>query len=210
MNCIDARAALPALLYEHLPPQEAAVLQEHLAGCPACRAEQAALRRLGGLLDAVPSPAANVDLARLYHEGARREQRGRRRWRTAALASLAAAAAVLLTLVLRLEVRLDHHQLIVRWGVQPATFVSPDPPASSVTPGAAPVAVSGDDVRLVMQLLHALADDVAARDRVNQESLAVLQDRLDALQRQAQARWNATERYVSALHTLTNLPLNKE
>jgi hypothetical protein len=51
-----------------------------------------------------------------------------------------------------------------------------------------------------------LADDCAARDRQHADAVRWLQNRLDALQRQAQDRWTATERYVSALYTLnTNL-----
>ena len=48
MTCTDVRAALPALLYAELPAAEADTLRSHLAGCPACRAEHAALQRLGG------------------------------------------------------------------------------------------------------------------------------------------------------------------
>jgi Putative zinc-finger len=210
MNCTDVRAALPALLYEDVSPQEAAALRAHLADCPDCRAEQAALQRLGTLLTTVPAPAIRVDLARLYHEDARREHQRLRRWRRAALCSFAAAAVVLLALAVGLELRVDHHQVVLRWGTPPVDFGPLDAPPSLGKPGQGPAAVNSEQLRLVTELVHALADDAAARDRVNQESLALLQVRLDALQRQAQDRWNATERYVSALHTLTAQTVEKE
>jgi len=206
MNCAEVRAALPAILYDELPSAEAAALRDHLAGCPACRAEHAALRRVGTLLTAVPAPTIRVDLSRLYQEAGRRQHVRLRRWRRAALACCAAAAGLLIALGLRLEVRVEGHQAVVRWGTPPAALPDQAPAAAAVLPGPAPAAVNAEEVRLVHQLIHALADDVAYRDRQNQEALGFLETRLDALQHQAQDRWNATERYVSALYTInTNL-----
>jgi phage-related minor tail protein len=51
---------------------------------------------------------------------------------------------------------------------------------------------------------------VAARDRDNQESLGNLEARLDALQQQQQERWDATQRVVSTLYTLTTTSVAKK
>ena len=41
MNCLHARPQLPLLAYGDLPPDEAAVLNRHLADCPACQEQEA-------------------------------------------------------------------------------------------------------------------------------------------------------------------------
>jgi hypothetical protein len=204
MNCTQVCAALPALVYDALPPEETRILREHLAGCSSCRKEHAALQRLKGVLDTVPAPAVRVDLSQLYQEAARRQQGQLRRWRRAALVGCAAAAAVLVALALKLEVHVGGHQVVVRWGPPPAVIPAPAPAAG------APAGVSAEELQLVKQLVHVLADDVAARDRQHQEAILWLQGRVAALQRQAQERWNATERYVSALYTLNANLVHKE
>ena len=50
MSCSPERAALPALLYSDLEPAAAATLRAHLAACPECRREYAALEQVRGLL----------------------------------------------------------------------------------------------------------------------------------------------------------------
>src|SRR5262249_60281157 len=61
-----------------------------------------------------------VDRAPLSREAARREQQRLRRWRRAALVAGAGLAALLaLTIGLNLEVRVEHHQLVLRWGAPP-------------------------------------------------------------------------------------------
>ncbi len=45
-GCRQVRGMLTASFYETLPPDEARILNQHLAACPACRAESVALRRL--------------------------------------------------------------------------------------------------------------------------------------------------------------------
>jgi anti-sigma factor RsiW len=210
MTCTDVRAALPALLYGELPAVEADALHAHLAGCPACRAEHDALRRLGGALDAVTAPAVRVDLERLYQEAARLQARRLRCWRRAALACCGVAAVTLVVLALKLEVRVDAQQVVVRWGPPPVVVPMPAPAPAAIVPPAAVPAVSPEEVRLVKQLVHALAEDVADRDRQGQQALRALEERLDALQRTDQERWNATERYVSALYALNANLTRKE
>ena len=43
MNCVEICERLPALLYADLAANEAAAVQQHLAGCEVCRREYEAL-----------------------------------------------------------------------------------------------------------------------------------------------------------------------
>jgi hypothetical protein len=116
---------------------------------------------------------------------------------------------VLLALGLKLEVRVDGHQLVVRWGTPPPVVVpAPEPPA--LANSGAPAPASARDMQLVKQLIHVLADDVATRDGQNAEAIRWLEARVDSLQRQVLDRWRATERYVSALYTLNANTSRKE
>ena len=205
MNCVETRAALPGLLYGDVPFEQAAAMRDHLAACLACREEEAALRRIGRLLNAAPVPATRVDVARLYQEASRRQQQRLRRWRRVALACSAAAATLLLIMGLRLELRVEAHQMVLRWSTPPER---PDAPGPQPVPRQ--VTVNPEDVHLVQRLIHALADDVAARDRETQETFEGLEARVDALQRQAQDRWDATQRFVSTLSTLSISNLDKK
>ncbi len=207
MNCTDARAVLPLHVYGDLPPADAAALDAHLQGCAACRAEHAALRRVRGLLDAVPPADAAVDPARIYREAALQDARRLRRWRRAALAAGAAAAALLALAVLpRLEARVEAGQLVVRWGPAPAPTEQP-PPAPP-----APATVVRDDpaahrelrdvreqLRIVSELLQDLAADVHAGDDRRRREVARLQAEVDALRDLSARQWNAAEQDIGAL-----------
>jgi hypothetical protein len=203
MSCDEVRARLVDLLYRELPPAAAGDVEKHLAGCLACQKARAALAGVGRLLDqAGPPPEIDVDFARLYEEAHRRQRHWGRHWRrAAALAGL--AAAILLLLLLKLEVRLDGHQLVLRWGTAPETPAPPLPQFSVPAPDREAAAqVSPDDLRLTRELIHALAADVESGDRKTQEALRRLGARLEVLRAQAQARWEMTERFASALNTI--------
>jgi anti-sigma factor RsiW len=212
MNCTHVRTQLPALLYGDLPPAAADALRGHLAGCAACREEYATLQRVRHTLDVLPAPAVQVDLPRLYREAAERQVRRAQRWRRVALAGCAAAAVLLLVAGLRLQVRLDARQLVVRWG-------APDEPAAGPSrnqdtpPRDRPAAGAPDETEerlaLISSLIHALAEDLEARDAQQQQAVKRLQDRLDALQFQGNARWGETERNIAALYAAQFGPIKK-
>jgi hypothetical protein len=90
------------LLQQHLDGGEPAALERHLAGCPDCAAERAAIRRLLdglALLSPPAPPAALADrLASRLCEEAKRLRRQRLLRRLVPLAGLAAAALVLIVL----------------------------------------------------------------------------------------------------------------
>jgi hypothetical protein len=200
MTCTEAHARLAELLYGDLPPDEAAAVEKHLAGCPTCREERTALMRVRSLLGPGPAPPeVNIDLPRLYAEAGRRRGASVRRWRRAALLATA-AAVVLLAAFLNLEVRVQGHQVVLRWGTPPETPApaTPAPPPLRLEPEVAQVPAA--ELQLVRELVHALAADIETRDKQQRLALLWLRNRLDGLQYQAQERWHATEQLVSALH----------
>lgn len=96
LSCHDATVALGAYLVGALDPRERADVDRHLASCPSCRDELAALAPLPGMMSRLslaeavsgPPPIDDAMLERLM-VAAQRDRRGasHRRW-------LAAAAAV--------------------------------------------------------------------------------------------------------------------
>jgi hypothetical protein len=200
MNCPEARNHLPALLYGDLLPAEAARLESHLTACPTCRRELEELRQVRKAMDAASVPAVQVNLTRLYQDAARRQARRAQRWRWAALAGGAAAAIALLVLGLRLEVRLEARQVVLRWGAAPRL---PETESRTLLPPRRTdldSAASGEErLQLLSNLIHALAEEAQTRDQLQQQQLLRLQARLDAVQLQDNARWKEAQRYVAAL-----------
>ena len=203
MTCRDARGLLPLALYGELPPDEAAAVAAHVAGCPACREEQAALAHARAALDAAAPPAVAVDVAALLRADAARQARLARRWRRAALTAVALAAALLLAFALKLEVRAGGGQLVVAWGAPPATV--PNPVPSDVKPQP-PDPDFEERLRLVQELTRALAADAEARDQRQRDEVVRLRASLDLLQRFVAQRWAETERDVAALYAAYRRP----
>jgi predicted anti-sigma-YlaC factor YlaD len=211
MNCNHVREHLPELLYESLPPAEAAQLKYHLALCPGCREQYAALERVRGLLDQVPAPEIPVDLPLLYRQAAQGQERRMRRWRRAAFGLVGIAAALLVVVGLRLEVRLEAHQVVVRWGNAPAPDNSPSAtgqnPGTGVARGdAKEPPVSQQEFQTLRELIYSLASNAettetrfAARDQQRQEEIIALRERLKELRSLLQKQWSETRSYVSAL-----------
>jgi hypothetical protein len=204
MKCRDVRTALPLLIYGE-PTAEEAALRQHLTTCPACRREAEALQGVRRLLDDAAVPRIEVDVAQLQRSLAERQMRTLRRWRRIAVALGAVAALLLLALALRLEMRREANQLLVRWG-EPL----PMPP---VRPTFQPDAIDRerraekqdlrDDLYVLSQLIHALRQDADERDQRFSDRLDRLHKHVLALQSLADLRWNATEQDVAALYLLT-------
>jgi predicted anti-sigma-YlaC factor YlaD len=196
MNCADVRASLPELLYGRLGPEPAARAEEHVAGCAACQAEWQALQHVCRLLDRPAAPTVQVDLPALYRRAAAEQAVRTRRWRRAALAACGLAAALAgVAFGPRLEVRLEAHQVLLHWGAPPPA--APTNPAPDRAAHLVPV--SEAELRLPRELIHALADDVDARDQRQQEALGRVQDRMQELHRQASLRLAELERHLAVL-----------
>jgi hypothetical protein len=205
MNCADVRARLPALLYGDLPPAETEQVRHHLGRCDSCRNEQANLADVRRLLDAVPAPAVTVDLPGLYRAAAAQQAGRLRRWRRVACASLAAAAALVVGLLLpRVELRLDANQVVVCWGAVPAPPL-PLPPAPRPEP---PVVVAQtpttaeieQELRLLNEVVQTLSNDADARDERRRHEIDKLRAQVTILQRQIAELRLTTETDVAALY----------
>jgi hypothetical protein len=202
MNCTEARAALPLLIYGEANPQDTA-LKDHLRHCADCRREQQALESVRRLLDQAPVPRIEVDLPQLYLSLADRQARRLRRWRRVALALGGIAALLLLTIGLRVEVRLQSGQMLVRWSESPPSAPRAEKQTAPATESPVGKPDLREDLRVLSDLIHALKQDADERDQHFDARLDRLQKHVLALQSQADRRWNATEQDVTALYLLT-------
>ncbi len=202
MKCTAVRAALPLLVYGEASPQDAA-LREHLAGCAACRREAEALWSVRRLLDDAPVPHIEVNLPQLHRSLAERQLRRMRRWRRVAVALGAVAAMLLLALGLRLEVRFQANQFVVRWGDAPSVVGQAFQPDVAAPQSQAGKPDLREDLHVLSELIHALKQDADDRDQRFTERIDRLQEHVRALQSQTDLRWNAAEQDVAALYLLT-------
>ena len=104
MNCQDAKSLIMEYLDGELAPPERTRLEQHLAGCEACRQERDAQRQVINCVQALPRAKAPADLALRVNEAAvaeaRRQTSSRARaGRRLALAASVAIAAGVLTIL---------------------------------------------------------------------------------------------------------------
>lgn len=204
MKCTDVRATLPLLIYGEQVPDDAA-LREHVAGCPDCRREYEALLEVRRLLDDSAAPRVAVNWPQFHRELAQRQLQRARRWRRIAMALGGLAAAMLLTIGLHIEVRLEASQLVVRWGNPPRGSDAPrsaDGESRIPAPAVPPESIQAE-MHVLSDLIYALKVDADERDHHFAERLDDLEKHLHALQSQAELRWSATEENVAALYLLS-------
>lgn len=100
MTCENVRLDLSAYLDDELPRDRAAAVEEHLAGCPTCPAEERSLRavrrliRIQAVEENIPDLAPKI-MARIRIDNVRVFEPWRERFRVAAVAAAAAALVVL-------------------------------------------------------------------------------------------------------------------
>jgi hypothetical protein len=155
------------------------------------------------VLDAAPTPRVEVDLSQLYQTQAARQTRSLSRWRRVALVAGAVAAVLLLTLGLRLEVRREPGQIVVRWSDPPPRVdhaFQPDAAAPKSQPRKPDLR---EELLVLRELLDALHQDIDDREQRFQDRLDFLQRRVQALQAQADQLRNTTDQDVAALYLLT-------
>jgi hypothetical protein len=196
MNCTEVRNRLAELLYEDLPPADRERLNEHLAVCAQCRSEYGSLQEVQQTLNRIPVPEVSVSMPLLFRQVADRQARAGRRWRTVALTVSGLAAAIMLALAFRLEVRLDGEQVVIRWGSTDriAEKTSPAPQDAELPQNHLPFSpVSESELQPLRGLIQTLTEDmdklsreVDARDRRQQQNLARLQEQLTQLRMFAQ------------------------
>jgi hypothetical protein len=212
MSCTRTRALLAEFLHGGLTSADRKEVEVHLQGCAGCRRECAALQQVGHLLDGLPAPASEVDLAQLYRDAAESQQRRLRRWRRIAVTlSIAAAAAVFLAVGFRCEIRLEAHQVVLRWGMPPQDVVPPAPPVPVIEERVATAISPEVEVRLriLSEVVETLAAEGEARDRSLREELVWLKARLQQMRQQAAHRQESTEGDLTALDQVQFHPNRK-
>src|SRR5262249_54218834 len=184
----------------------------HLAKCDGCRKEYRALQGVRRLLGTAAPPEVQLDLPRLYRQAMEGQVRRLRRWRRVAVAVTAVAALVACCAVgLRLEARVEPHQLVLRWG-SPPPLPEPNipeaaPPATGSSArllAAQPVSLSDEQLQLYSKLIHALADDLQTLERRQRRDEDQYQTALRNLHDQTLERCAALERDLHALYVLHN------
>jgi hypothetical protein len=193
MNCSTVRELLAGTANGEPTAEDRTALEAHLVGCADCRREREALTHVRRLLDAAPAPMVQVDVAALHAEALRREVRRARRWRR--LAASMAAAALVLVCLWRLDVRLERHQLTLSWGEAPAPV---QPPASTVNERRDNSAVE-ERLKLLNELVQAIALDVETRDLRQQAAVTELQAQLAQVRAEAVRARAVNEQDVSTL-----------
>jgi hypothetical protein len=201
------------LLYDNPPPENADAVRAHVTSCPACRQEFAELERVRNALDAVSVPAVSVDVSRVFQQAAALQQRSARRWRRAAVAVFGLAAALLLVVLLRLELRFDARQLIVRWGEVPQEqplVQQPTPePKVIVQREIVPNPEIDEQLRVLRDTVHALAGSLETRDAQLRLVLDQMGTRFATLQMQDSRRWSENDRQFAALYRAVFFPAKK-
>lgn len=200
MTCQEVRDLLPLAAYDDLAGAERAAVDAHLTQCPACRQELIEFEQLRQKLNNTPSPRASIALPLLRSAEINRQRRATWRWRAAALIGLAAAATFA---AVRLELRFDNQQMVVRWGHLES---APTPVEAIQAPivvqkEADPAADVREQLRVLNELVHALAANLEAGDRGRREDLIKLRQDLAAIRQLDEKRWSETRRDVSALYT---------
>ena len=198
MKCDEIHELLPLHLYGDLSDSERAAVEVHLETCPECRGELAALGGVRKELDKALPDTCGINVAAIYRAESDRLRRRSRRWR--AVAVLAALAA-LLFLALRVEVRAERGQLVVRWGEPQPVAVAPAPVVERVIVRSEPASTRELEERIsrVSALIQALAANMDTKDD-QQKELVRLRREFAELQ-QIKRRLGQTEREVAALYT---------
>ena len=204
MNCSQTQGKLPLLLYGDLDGSDALAIETHLAECNACQTALKELARVRELLDSVPAHDLRVDVGHLSAAVSPRKNQTSRPWKQYAFWAM--PAVLLIALTFNLEVRFAKHQFIVRWGDVPQqeereTIVlresEPVPPVSDA-PGA--TQDLDERIRVLDELVHALADQVNAHDREQRDRLSALQTRLGSLEQVSREYRDQANRSVAALY----------
>jgi hypothetical protein len=204
MNCTDVKAQLPFLLSEDREQVEDLELREHVAKCPNCLQEWQELEQLGKLLAANPEPVVAVDLVSLYRRAALQEARRGRRWRWVGM-----AASILLlvggvnAVFSKLEVRLNGHELAMRWGVPPGAVVSPiDPPPQEPAP-IAQAEKRDEQIEVLSAMVRAMLQELQTVEIRQGRDRADLDVRVSGLQEQTLKRCLALQKDMEALYVLS-------
>lgn len=198
MTCYEFTDRLPELAAGGLTPAEQKAAAGHLTACARCRHAADELRSVLSLLKVAPAPPVHVDLPALYRASAEQRAVAVRRWRRLAIASSAAAAILLATFPLRLEVRTEGHEVVVRWGDNRGPK-PPRPPALPQSPYAP--APPNDELRRLTEIVQGLASEADEREERYRQEVARLRGQLQTVQHLASEQSATDRQSLDALYT---------
>jgi hypothetical protein len=118
------------------------------------------------------------------------------------------AAALLVAVLLRLEVRAEAGQFILRWGPEQAEH-TPPLGMGDRQPSQRPANDLAERLQVLSDTLHALVSDIDQREAGSQANFAVLRQHVDVLDRFMRLHWSETERSDSRWRTVQNVPTDK-
>jgi predicted anti-sigma-YlaC factor YlaD len=201
MNCVTIRGLLPLFAYDDVGLLEARTIQSHLSECAECRAELAEFNLARQAIDGMPAPRVSIDSETICGKSSL-PTLPKKTWRS--VATIAGIAAALIGFaLLKLEVRIDGSQLVVRWG-------APTDVTMQVTQSApASLAALEERVQLLQNLTRALANDVAQRDQILKNEWVAERNRLEAATHLAVLRSQEAGRDIDALYVAQFKPTNE-
>ncbi len=204
MNCSQTQGKLPLLLYGDLDGGDALAIETHLAECNTCQTALKELARVRDLLDFVPAHNLRVDMGHFSDAVSPRKIQPSGPWKRYAFWAM--PAVLLIAFMFNLEVRFEKHQFIVLWGDVPQEeereTIAPreSEPIPPVSDSAAATQKLDERIRVLDELVHALADQVHAHDRAQRDRLSALQTRLHFLEQVSREYRDQANRSVAALY----------
>lgn len=216
MSCADVQPRLIVWLYGELSEPEEERLREHLAECDACRRQADGLRRSQRLLELAPEARACVDVGQLYRHAASRSDKGRRRWRRAALTACAATLLVAVIGFGRLRIESHAGYVVFSWGERAAPVVevqAVDRHVEEVSAAAPPVPPDpwptldryGERLATLDELAQLLVAEVDSSDRRRRLDIAGVERKLKEIEREVARQWHVLDRDVKAVYQLAQI-----
>lgn len=204
MNCHEARQQLADYVADALNEAEAKAMERHLRACAGCEKEHTAHVQVLQLLDTTPPLQPKIDVDAIYREFGRRQQRSARRWRRATVAAGLVAMGLFLTWVLGIQLVVERHQVIVRWGEAPTVKTEPIPKVAAEGPSAElekRTRELEDRLNRVHTMIHAIDDRVKHMDSDHAKALLSLRADLARIHLDSDRRWETTTRRFQVLYT---------
>jgi hypothetical protein len=207
MNCNEVKPRLIEAVYGEVPAEFRAALEEHLAGCPACRLEYAKLEQADQALDLVPERTAAVDLSRLYRVATARSRQSARRWRRAAIAAAAVLVVVSAVAMWRGRIEVGPERLVISWR---AASGRPHSPPSAAADPVATLAGHARHLATLDETIGLLVAELDANERERLESLRRLREQVQGLQRRNHASLELVQDDIRALYLASFSPESQD
>lgn len=204
MNCHSLQDRLALFVSGDLDSAEASSIRQHCASCENCRTAVAALERIRNLLDTARTPPTSIAFPQIYAAAARRQETRLRRWRRASLALAGMAAALMLIVGLKMQIRVQANEFVMTWNGGPPAPVTPEkaPDATPIPQAEGVKEVTPEQFERMRELVYALAANIDNMDRNQKQATVQFAKQLEALHYGDTHRWQAMQRDVAALYAV--------